>query len=195
MPLSNRFEEALAYAARLHAAQCRKGGCVPYVSHLLAVASIAIEHGADEDEAIAALLHDALEDQPREGETRREIRDRFGERVLAIVQGCTDTEDSPKPGWRERKARFIAQIGAADASVRLVAASDKLHNVRSILLDYRRLGDGVWSRFTRRKDGTLWYYREVVKALRSAGTSPLVEELERAVRELDAEVAGSPTSQ
>ncbi|MGH9664590.1 MAG: HD domain-containing protein [Bryobacteraceae bacterium] len=194
MALSSRFEEALAYAARLHACQCRKGGSIPYVSHLLAVASLAIEHGADEDEAIAALLHDALEDQPRDGKTRREIRERFGERVLSIVEGCTDAEDSPKPGWRERKARFIAQIGAADASVRLVAASDKLHNVRSILVDYRRHGESVWSRFTRGKDGTLWYYHEVAKALRSAGANPLVEELERTVEELDSQVSQAPAS-
>lgn len=188
MAFSPRFEEALAYAAHLHTDQVRKGGCIPYISHLLAVSAIAIEHGATEDEAISALLHDALEDQPRGGETRREIREQFGERVLAIVESCTDWEDSPKPGWRERKARFIEQVRDADASVRLVAAADKVHNVRSILLDYRRQGEAVWERFTRGKSGTLWYYREFATALRMAGGNPLLDELERIVQELDDQV-------
>jgi GTP pyrophosphokinase len=146
MILTERFEEALAFAARLHNAQVRKGTGIPYVSHLLAVASIALEHGADEDEAIAALLHDAVEDQG--GDTaRQEIRRRFGERVAAIVDGCTDAETTPKPPWRERKERYVAHVADAPPSVRLVSAADKLHNARAILADLRATGDAVWGRF------------------------------------------------
>src|SRR5205823_14149785 len=160
-----RFEEALAFAARLHAGQTRKGGAVPYVAHLLAVAAIALEHGAGEDAAVAALLHDAIEDQGGAA-TREEIRRRFGDAVVAIVDGCTDTEVVPKPPWRGRKVAYIAHLRQASAAVRLVSAADKLHNARTILADYRVLGDGLWQRFTGGKDGTLWYYRSVVEALR-----------------------------
>src|ERR1051325_12202408 len=131
MALTSRFEDALSFAARLHSGQLRKGTAIPYVSHLLAVASVALEHGADEDEAIAALLHDAVEDQGG-APTREEIRRRFGDRVVEIVDGCTDAETVPKPPWRERKERYIAHVAEASPSVRLVSASDKLHNARSI---------------------------------------------------------------
>src|SRR5205085_11747027 len=124
MSLTQRFEEALAFAARLHKSQLRKGTGVPYVSHLLAVAGIALEHGADEDEAIAALLHDAIEDQGGAA-TREEIRRRFGDRVVGIVDGCSDTDVSPKPPWRERKEAYIAHVRDASPSVRLVSAADK----------------------------------------------------------------------
>ncbi len=138
-----RFEDALAYAARLHAGQRRKGTDIPYVSHLLAVASLAIENGADEDEAIAALLHDAVEDQ---GGRRRlhAIRRRYGARVAELVAGCTDADVTPKPPWRQRKVRYLEHLRTASPSVRLVSACDKLHNARAILADYRRLGDALW---------------------------------------------------
>jgi GTP pyrophosphokinase len=182
--LSTRFEEALTYAARLHAGQRRKGTKIPYVTHLLAVASIALRHGASEDEAIAALLHDAIEDQGGAA-TREEIRRRFGEEVVRIVDGCTDTDVSPKPPWRPRKEAYIAHVREAPASVRLVSAADKLDNSRAILADYRQVGEALWKRFTGGKAGTLWYYRSLVQAFREAGSNPLIDELDRVVSEIE----------
>ena len=182
--MTSRFEQALVFAAQLHKDQRRKGSGVPYVSHLLAVAALVIEHGGDEDEAIAALLHDAIEDQggPK---AREEIRRRFGDRVTEIVDGCTDSETVPKPPWKERKLAYIAHLAGASASVRLVSAADKLHNARSILIDYRGLGEEIWQRFQGRKTGTLWYYRSVLDVLSQSGKTPLVAELDRVVRELE----------
>ena len=188
--MTSRFEQALVFAAQLHKEQRRKGSGVPYISHLLAVTALVIEHGGDEDEAIAALLHDAIEDQggPK---AREEIRSRFGDRVTEIVDGCTDSETIPKPPWKERKRAYIARLGEASASVRLVSAADKLHNARSILNDYRGLGEEIWQRFAGRKAGTLWYYRSVLDVLSQAGTTPLIEELDRVVSQLE-RLAGKP---
>ena len=184
MILSNRFSEALIYAASLHATQVRKGSGVPYIAHLLGTASIALEYGASEDEAIAALLHDAIEDCG--GPTIREaIRRRFGDTVTAIVDGCTDSDITPKPPWRLRKEAYIAHILTASHSIRLVSAADKLYNARSILQDCRQLGDTVWERFKGGKEGSLWYYRSLVEAFRQAESTPIVEELDRTVLELD----------
>jgi (p)ppGpp synthase/HD superfamily hydrolase len=184
MTLSPRFEEALLYAARLHASQLRKGGSIPYIAHLLGVASIALQYGANEDEAIAALLHDAIEDQGGAA-TREEIRRRFGDKVSQIVDGCTDADSFPKPPWKRRKEAYVAHIRNAPASVRLVSACDKLQNARAILADYRVLGESLWRRFNGGKEGTLWYYRALVQAFREAGTSPLIEELDRVVSEIE----------
>lgn len=182
--LSNRFTEALTYATELHANQVRKGSGVPYIAHLLGVTSIALEYGANEDEAIAALLHDAVEDQGGAA-TREEIRRRFGNTVTAIVDGCTDAEIIPKPPWRQRKEAYIAHIPTASPSVLLVSAADKLHNARSILKDYRILGEAVWERFKGGKEGSLWYYRALVEAFRQTGSTPLIAELKRVVLELE----------
>jgi len=187
--LSARFEEALPFAARLHRDQVRKGTGIPYVSHLLGVAGIVLEHGGTEDEAIAALLHDAVEDQGG-APTLETIRQRFGDAVAAIVAGCTDTDETPKPPWRKRKDEYVAHLASASPSVRLVSAADKLHNARTILADHRRHGDAVWSRFSGGKDGTLWYYRALVEAFRSHGATPLVEELDRVVSDLEQRAAG-----
>jgi GTP pyrophosphokinase len=154
------------------------------VAHLLAVTSLALEHGATEDEAIAAVLHDAIEDQGG-APTREEIRRRFGDVVTAIVDGCTDTDVVPKPPWRQRKEAYIAHVRSASPSVRLVSSADKLHNARSILADYRLLGEALWPRFTGGKEGTLWYYRALIDAYRAAGGTPLVDELERVVGEIE----------
>ncbi|HEU0003598.1 MAG TPA: HD domain-containing protein [Ktedonobacteraceae bacterium] len=194
MALTARFEEALVYTTRLHAGQVRKGTMIPYISHLLAVAGIVLENGGNEDEAIAALLHDAIEDQGGAA-TREEIRRRFGNTVVEIVDGCTDAEVIPKPPWKPRKEAYIARMRSAPASVRLVSVADKLHNTRSILADYRALGDALWNRFTGGKEGTLWYYRSLVAAYQEAGTSPLVEELARVVAELEALVAQNERKQ
>jgi (p)ppGpp synthase/HD superfamily hydrolase len=182
--LSPRFTEALVWAATLHATQTRKGTSVPYVSHVLAVCAIVLEHGGNEDEAIAALLHDAVEDQGGDA-TRQEIIRRFGETVAAIVDGCTDAETLPKPPWEERKRAYVAHIAEASTSVRLVAIADKLHNARAILADYRQHGEALWDRFNGGRDGTLWYYRALVDAFHAVDPSPLAEDLERTVAELE----------
>jgi GTP pyrophosphokinase len=182
--LSPRFAEGLAYAAALHAGQRRKVGGEPYLAHLLAVAALVLEGGGDEDEAIAGLLHDAVEDQGGTA-TLEAIRRRFGDRVAEIVWGCSDATETPKPPWRQRKEKHVARLTAATPSVRLVVTADKLHNARSLLRDHRRLGPSLWTEFHGGRDGTLWYYRAAVEALKSAGTAPLVEELDRAVAELE----------
>lgn len=184
MILSPRFERALAYSAQIHAGQLRKQTETPYVAHLLAVTAIALEHGATEEEAIAALLHDAVEDAG--GKPRLvDLEVRFGKRVAGIVAGCTDTDQTPKPPWAERKRAYVARIRQASASVKLVAAADKLHNSRAILSDYRTLGDALWSRFNGGKAGTLWYYRALVKAFSGRRLRRLVQELDRTVTELE----------
>jgi (p)ppGpp synthase/HD superfamily hydrolase len=192
MKLSERFTDALVFATELHANQTRKGGGIPYIAHLMGVASIALEYGANEDEAIAALLHDAIEDQGGAA-TREEIRRRFGNTVTEIVDGCTDADTTPKPPWRQRKEAYIARLPKESASVHLVSAADKLHNARSVLGDYRLIGDAVWERFQGGKTGTLWYYRAVVEALAATGSTPLVDELERVVSELEGLVGISQT--
>jgi GTP pyrophosphokinase len=180
--LSHRFEEALTFAAQLHRNQSRKGSGVPYISHLMAVSSLALEHGANEDEAIAALLHDAIEDQGGNS-ARREILRRFGPRVTEIVEGCTDADTFPKPPWRPRKEAYIDHLKGVEPSVWLVVACDKLHNARSIVRDYRVLGESLWTRFNGGREGTLWYYRAVLEALRKP--HPVIEELENTVKELE----------
>jgi (p)ppGpp synthase/HD superfamily hydrolase len=181
---SFRFEAALLYAALLHADQKRKGSDTPYIAHLLGVASLVLENGGDEDEAIAALLHDAVEDQG--GRPRlEEIRRRFGDTVAEIVQGCTDTDASPKPPWQPRKEAYLARLRHAPPSVLLVSLADKLQNARAILADYRSVGEALWSRFTGGREGTLWYYREVVKVYRAGAPGGLTEELDRVVSEIE----------
>jgi (p)ppGpp synthase/HD superfamily hydrolase len=183
LTLSARFEEALVYATQAHCRQMRKQTEVPYIAHVLGVTAIALEYGATEAEAIAALLHDVVEDcggAPR----LREIRERFGESVARIVEGCTDTDEKPKPPWRERKEQYLAHLAHADASTVLVSASDKLHNARSILRDLREEGDSVWTRFKGGKEGTLWYYKSLVAALRKRGKKELVSELEETVDQM-----------
>ncbi|OPY08320.1 MAG: GTP pyrophosphokinase [Syntrophaceae bacterium PtaB.Bin038] len=183
MSLSARFDEALAYAHEAHRDQLRKGTKIPYISHLMAVAGLVLENGGDEDTAIAALLHDTIEDGGGDA-ARQEIRRRFGRRVADIVDECTDAEVIPKPPWRERKERYIAHLRHASPQARLVSAADKLHNARAILADYRVVGEALWERFNADRDGVLWYYQSLVAALKEGGATPLIEELERVVNEL-----------
>ena len=190
MALSSRFSEALSYVAALHAEQRRKVSGEPYLAHLLAVAAIVMEHGGNEDETIAALLHDAVEDQGGAA-TLEEIRRRFGQTVAEIVEGCSDTAVSPKPPWRQRKEAHIARLREASASVRLVVAADKLHNVGSLMREYRRRGESLWAIFHGGRDGTLWYYRAVADVLKQAAITPIVEELDRAMKELRLLIADS----
>jgi (p)ppGpp synthase/HD superfamily hydrolase len=189
MALSARFSDALVLACQLHAEQRRKGSDVPYVAHLLGVAAIALEHGADEDEAIAAVLHDAVDDQGGAA-VREDIRGRFGDRVTRIVDDCSDSGAIPKPPWRQRKERYLAHLAVADASARLVCAADKLHNVRSLIDDYRSHGEALWQRFNGGREGTLWYYRAVVTALGTTSHPRLVAALAREVRALEHLAAG-----
>jgi (p)ppGpp synthase/HD superfamily hydrolase len=180
---SNKFAKALQYAARVHGKQLRKRTQRPYIGHLLSVTALVIEYGGDEEMAIAALLHDAVEDQgglPR----LREIRKKFGTRVAHIVDGCTDSYTKPKPAWLERKRAYIERVSRESADTRLVSAADKLSNARETLHDFRLQGDAVFERFQGKKSGTLWYYRALVEAFRQAGGDALVEELDRVVSEL-----------
>ena len=181
--LTRRFDDALVYAARLHAKQLRKGTLVPYVAHLLATASIALEHGANEDEAIAALLHDAVEDQGGQ-KTLSAIRKRFGDVVAEIVMGCSDTDRTPKPPWRARKEAHLRHLRRAPRSVRLVAAADKLHNARSIVADLREQGRAAWQRFNAGPEEQLWYYGALVDTFSRKGPRRIAGELRLVVDEM-----------
>jgi GTP pyrophosphokinase len=151
----------------------------------MGVASLVLEFGGDEDMAIAALLHDVVEDCGG-APMLKEVRRRFGSRVAKVVEGCTDSDTDPKPPWRERKETYIRHLKTADAETRLVSAADKLNNVRSILSDYRKVGESVWARFRGGREGTLWYYRALLEEFLRRKPSRLIRELELAVRELEA---------
>jgi GTP pyrophosphokinase len=187
--LTQRFAEALSWAATLHQSQRRKANATPYISHLLSVAALVLEHGGDEDEAIAALLHDAIEDQGGHA-TRQQIAERFGGRVAAIVEGATESDLQPKLPWRERKEAHLARLLQADRSVQLVVAADKLHNVDSLIADYGRLGEGLWLHFRGGKAGTLWYLRAAAATLRNAPTE-LIAQLNVSIAELERLAAAS----
>jgi len=182
--LTSKFDEAVAFAVELHRRQPRKGSGVPYVSHLFSVAALVLEHGGTEEQAIAALLHDAVEDQGGRP-TAELIRARFGDVVADIVDGCTDTDVVPKPPWRARKEAYVARVRREPAHVRLVSAADKLHNARTMVTDLRIHGPVLWTRFNAGRDETLWYLGALVAAFREAGTTPIVEELARTVAELE----------
>lgn len=182
--LTGRFEDALIFASRLHADQSRKRSYVPYISHLLAVTALVLEDGGDEDQAIAALLHDAVEDQGGLA-TLEEIRKRYGERVASIVDACTDTYTSPKPPWRQRKEDYIAALRMADSAVRRVSLADKVHNARSTLRDLTREGEAVWARFNGGKEGTLWYYHQLIEAFSEFGSTYLLDVLKRTVSDIE----------
>jgi (p)ppGpp synthase/HD superfamily hydrolase len=188
--LGARLQRAFRYAAEKHAGQTRKQTTVPYLSHLMAVAGLVLEAGGDEDMAIAALLHDVVEDcggMPR----LREIRKGFGTRVAKIVEGCTDSFGEPKPEWMARKKDYLLGLRDANSETRLVSASDKLHNVRTILADYRQDGGAIWERFTGKKEGTLWYYRALSDEYQRT-PNRITRELEITVRALEAAVRKTP---
>jgi (p)ppGpp synthase/HD superfamily hydrolase len=182
--LTARFEEALAYATRLHNDQSRKGTGIPYVAHLLAVTALVLEWGGDEDMAIAALLHDAVEDQGGM-DTLADIRRRFGERVATIVDGCTDSYTHPKPPWKQRKEAYIKRLRVEPGDVRLVSIADKIHNARSILFDLRKDGVSALDRFKGGRDGTLWYYQALVAVFNEIENTPQAAELARLVAEME----------
>ncbi|MCO4771628.1 MAG: HD domain-containing protein [Deltaproteobacteria bacterium] len=193
--LSPRFADAAAWAATLHAGQLRKGTTVPYISHPLAVASIVLEHGGDEDQAIAALLHDGPEDCGGQ-EVLDEVGRRFGERTMRLVGSLSDTLEEEKPAWRPRKESYLAHLREeVGDDVLLVSMADKLHNAGSILRDLRAHGPAIFDRFTGQRSGTLWYYGALVEAYRSRPAAPtaLLAALERTVAAIQQE-AHSPES-
>lgn len=157
--LTPRFEAALVYACRLHAAQLRADGKTPYVAHLMGVAALVLEGGGNEDETIAALLHDAIEDQGGD-RTRQEIRQQFGDSVAQIVEGCTETVHQSL-SWHDRKAEFLDRLRHAPLSVQRVVLADKLHNLRALLVSLQEEGDRVWERFNGGQTETLCFYRSV----------------------------------
>ena len=183
--LTERIGQALTLAVEAHNGQLRKGTSIPYVAHVMGVASIALEFGADEDQAIAALLHDVLEDAG--SHFAQIIAERFGERVLTIVQGCTDgVPDAAgrKTDWHERKRAYIAHLGQASEDVLLVSGSDKLHNARAILSDLHTIGVAVFERFSTKKIGSMWYYRSLAD-LFARRNVPMARQLSEAVDEIE----------
>ena len=186
-PLSARFDEALKYAHDVHREQVRKGNQSPYISHLMGVASIVLDDGGSEDETIGALLHDAAEDHG--GRPRlEEIRSRFGDRVAKIVEDCTDSWETPKRPWLERKRQYIAHAGSLSPSSLRVAAADKVHNAYAILRDLRNTGEEVWGRFNAPADDVVAYFESLVKAFRHSGGGKLVDELDRIVKGIQREM-------
>lgn len=191
--LTERFDEALAYTSALHRAQTRKGGDVPYLGHLLSVAGLVIEADGTETEAIAALLHDAAEDQGGE-QTLDEIRAKFGAEVADIVEECSDTMVTPKPPWRQRKEDYLAELGKVSDGAVLVSMADKLDNARATLRDLRRLGPRLWERFsTTDPQDHLWYYQSLLEVYRGRSSSWLVDEFARVVQDLGEEI-GPPVA-
>jgi (p)ppGpp synthase/HD superfamily hydrolase len=182
--LTARFVEALVFAFNLHKNQTRKSIPVPYFAHLMGVASLVLEAGGDEDTAIAALLHDAVEDHGGIP-TLDEIRRRFGDRVADIVDHCTDAYNKPKPPWRKRKEQYLVKLHLAPPEARLVSVADKLYNVRTISDALRSQGEAVWSRFTGGREGTLWYYRALLIEYLQTGVDPVTEAYSRAVNEME----------
>ena len=195
--LTSRFQEALAYAASVHAGDLRKGTSIPYIAHLLSVCSLVLTDGGSEDEAIAGLLHDTLEDHP-ELVTPADLERRFGTRVRMLVEGCTDTppgySGGPKSDWRQRKVDYLAHLHTASPEGLRVSLADKLDNARAILADYRIHGDALWSRFSAGRDEQLWYYRSLLKSFRAANPpGGMLEQLERCVGDLEELVRKAPS--
>ncbi|WHZ19041.1 MAG: GTP pyrophosphokinase [Rhodanobacteraceae bacterium] len=192
--LTERFTQAVDYAREAHASQTRKGTAIPYLAHLLGAASLVLEYGGDEDQAIAALLHDAIEDQGTHHEAL--IRRQFGDRVADIVLACTDgtqeakaeaaTPEAKRTDWKQRKQRHLAHLANVSEDALLVSGCDKLHNARAIVADLRdrTIGTAVFERFTGRRDGTLWYYREIARIF-SARKAPMSDALSRTVAAME----------
>jgi (p)ppGpp synthase/HD superfamily hydrolase len=175
----NRIEQAFLLASEMHEGQCRKRSGIPYVFHLMAVAALVAEYEGDEDQIVAAFLHDAIEDAG--GPSARDvIRERFGDRVVELVDGCTDSEEEPKPPWLPRKEAYIVRLRGESPEVRLVSVADKVHNSRSIVAALHA-GEEIWSKFQGGKDGCLWYYREVLAAAGHGWEHPILDEFARTV--------------
>jgi (p)ppGpp synthase/HD superfamily hydrolase len=185
MTPSDRFDDALAFASLLHRSQLRKGSQIPYVAHLLAVCSLVIEHGGTEDQAIAALLHDAVEDQGGQ-RTLDEIKSRYGNVVAEIVSDCTDAWTDPKPPWRARKEAYLAALPTKPARSLLVVLADKVHNADAVVHDYQLLGEALWDRFNGGRDGTIWNYRTLSAVFSETLPCALSDHFAQIVRRLPA---------
>ena len=188
--LTQRYTQAFQLAAQLHQTQQRKGTQVPYLSHLMAVSSLVLEYGGTEDEAIAGLLHDAVEDQGGQA-TLELIRTQFGSAVADIVWAVSDTDEVPKPAWKIRKETYIAHARTATPSARLVSACDKLHNLRSILRDYLEQGERQWARFVpeaptleEKREMAVWYYSQLTQVYLEVGPAQVGRELKRTLEQL-----------
>ena len=180
--LTERFERALVYAYQLHSQQLRKDGSTPYIAHLLSVTALVLENGGNEDEAIAALLHDAVEDRGGMA-TRQRILELFGETVVNIIDGCTESETIPKPPWEERKLRYIEQVRYGSQSVKRISLADKLHNGRDLLAALRQEGEIVWQRFRGGKEKTIWFYNSLLSCYED--DNYLKQEFMRVIAELE----------
>jgi len=198
--LTDRFDRALLYATHVHGGQVRKETSIPYVAHLLAVAATVLEYGGDEDLAIAALLHDSVEDQG--GKARLDdVRNRFGNRVARIVEACSDSladtgKGERKADWRPRKEAYLAHLRTADEDILWVSLADKVHNARSILRDLRKpdIGEKVWVRFSVDKEQTLWYYHSLAQIFCEKLSNQLADELREIVEGLQTEAGTSRRS-
>ena len=192
--LSERFDQALVFTHQLHRKQIRKGSGLPYIHHLLSVAALTGEHGGTEDQVIGALLHDSIEDCIGEvPDIRAQIEGRFGSEVLRIVEGCTDADVVPKPPWRERKEAYLELLDGKpnDHPSLLVSLADKVHNSRSLLMDYREVEEELWGRFRGGREGTLWYYESLARAFAQKDLGVLADEFTRIVEELQALAAAN----
>jgi (p)ppGpp synthase/HD superfamily hydrolase len=187
---SERLDHALAFVARAFRHRTRKGTQIPYLSHLLAVMVTVAEHGGDEDQMLAALLHDYLEDI--EGADARELEALFGERVTSFVLALSDSVGHPKPPWEERKQRYVRKLADEPSELKLISAADKLHNARSLVRDHALVGEALWQRFTATRAQTLWYYRAMLEALGTGWQHALLDELAQTVAELE-RAAGEPS--
>jgi (p)ppGpp synthase/HD superfamily hydrolase len=186
--LTPQFEAALVYATQLHAQQRRKVTHTPYIAHLLSVTALVLEDGGSEEEAIAALLHDAVEDQGG-ATTRAEIHRRFGSNVTAIIDGCTEPEQIPSMTWKEHKQLYLEQLRHGSPQVRRVALADKLHNARTLLINWRLAGESIWSEFRGGKENVLWLHEALLELFHQKSNSWMVEELEQVIKELGQRIA------
>ncbi len=187
--LTSRFQRAFALASEVHAAQLRKGTTVPYLAHLMSVSALVLEHGGDEDAAIAALLHDAVEDSSDGPAVATRIRDEFGEPITGIVLACSDAigvAGQPKAPWRDRKATYLAHLADQEnPDVLLVSACDKLHNARAIVADLRSIGAALWTRFSQHDPAAhLWYYRSLAACYVDRVPAELASELDRVIDQM-----------
>lgn len=185
-----RFDRAVALALEAFRHSTRKGGEVPYVTHLFAVTALVGEHGGDEDQLIAAMLHDYLEDI--EGASYAAIEADFGERVARMVAALSDTDVRPKPPWHARKVGYLQHLGAMDPAIKLISAADKFHNTRATRLDvvrgglfaFDRFNADILAAFNSKAAGTLWYHRAVCEALGEGWEHPMLDLLRDEVRGL-----------
>lgn len=194
MKYSDKFTQALSFAAILHNGQLRKGTQIPYISHLLSVSVIVMRNGGDEEQAIAALLHDSVEDQGGIN-LLSEIESKFGARVAKIVKQCSDSFEKPKPPWDQRKKAYVEAIAHKSDDAILISMADKVDNARSILNNYRKIGEKLWERFRGGREGTLWYYRACVDAFGNRSNSDLYRELADLVSQIEDIAAGGQINQ